>query len=374
MGTINVCKRIIQQAYRNKILLILALVPIVAFLVATLFTLSSSRVIVIGVIDEDQTELSDAFIRMIDENESFQMHTQIADVDEMLDMLRSRDITIGMRINPNFYENLESIGSVELFQVYDIQTFLLVELYLNSSIDNLIILGRATEDEAELVTELKRHIDEESVATHVLENERARGFFSTSSFGFLMMFMLLVAVLSSKLIADDRFNLTIKRIFVTPIRKSSYFFAGFLSNFIFQMMQVAIIMIISLIMNFQFSIPMYAVLALFTVFAVFASFFGMWIGFVSKSMNQMIITSQMFILPGTLLSGTFFRFTIMPDWLQRVAFIFPQTWINQATVYYDEGLSGPYFAAMFGYFALLCVVIGIYLIVIFKKKKIGSFH
>jgi len=363
-----------QQAYRNRILFILALVPIVAFGITVLISLPGNRIITIGIIDEDQTPLSAAFVQMIDQSDSFRLRTAIGDVYEMLEAMRNQDISIGMRINAGFYENLDQAGSVELFQTHDIQTFVLVELYLNSSIDNLILLKMATADEAELTAELMRHIAAETVLITELENERARGVFSATAFGFLMMFMLLVSVLSSKLIADDRFTLTIRRIFLAPVPKLSYVMAAFLSNFIFQLIQIVIIIIISMAVGFVFSVPMYALAVLFVVFSVFAGFFGLWIGFVSKNVNQMIITSQMFILPGTLLSGTFFPFNIMPEWLQRVAYIFPQTWVTQATYIFDGSFLTPYFAGMLGYYILLCGAVVMYLLWIFKKKKVASFY
>jgi ABC-2 type transport system permease protein len=127
-------------------------------------------------------------------------------------------------------------------------------------------------------------------------------------------------------------------------------------------------------MNFQFPIPMFAVVIVFVVFSVFASFFGMLIGFISKSVNQMLIISQMFMLPGMLLCGTFFEFSLMPNWLQKVSFVFPQTWITQTANYFADGFNNLYFAAMFGYILLFCIVIGLYLLMVFKKKKVESFY
>jgi len=373
MDAIRICNRIVQQAYRNKILFILAIVPIVAFGISVLISLPGSRIIHIGVIDEDQTPLSEAFIYMIDQGESFRLHV-LDDEEEMLDSMRNLDISIGMKINNGFYENLGTMGSIELFQTHDIETFLLVELYLNSSLDNVAFLERFADNEEMLVEELYRFIAYDYVASDILENERLRGLFSATAFGFLMMFMLLVSVLSSKLIADDRFTRTIRRIFLAPVSKISYVLACFLSNFIFQMIQLTIIVLISSITGFAFTVPPHAVIILFVAFSVFASFFGLWIGFVSNSANQMIITAQMFILPGTLLSGTFFDFGIMPLWLQNIAFFFPQTWITQAARHYDGSFLNVYFASMFGYFALLCLIITIYLLVIFKKRKVASFY
>ena len=373
MGSIKICKRLMLQAYKNKILFVLVLVPIVAFVISVLISLPASRIITLGIIDEDKTALSEMFIRVMEENDSFRL-IMSDDVEEMLESLRNQDIEIGMKINSGFYENLNEQGAVELFQTSDIETFMLVELYLNSSLDNLVLLRMVTEDEAELVEGLEDYIASKSVTTNILENERARGVFSSTAFGFLLMFMLLVSVLSSKLIADDRFTLTIKRIFMASIPLSSYVVGGFLSNFIFQMIQIAVIIAISFAVGFEFTIPIYAMFSLFIIFAVFASFFGLLIGFVSKNTNQMIITSQMFILPGTLLSGTFFDFLWMPQWLQQVAFVFPQTWVTQAPRYFGTDYFGTYFLTMIAYYAFVCLVIMTYLLIMFKKKKVMSFY
>jgi ABC-2 type transport system permease protein len=374
MGAITISKRIIIQAYKNRTLFILVFVPVISFLLSALISIPSGTSVRIGIIDEDKTEMSASFIKMMEKNDSFELSTNIADTNEMKDMLKNQDIVIGMRINTDFYNNLETDGIIELFQTYDVETFKLVELYMNSSIDNVVLIKKSTDSQSELVAELNNYIDNEALKAISLTDEKAKGLFSSTAFGFLTMFMLLVSVLSSKLIADDRFNTTIKRIFMTPIRKGSYILAGFLTNFIFQLIQVVVILAICLIMDFQFPIPMYSVAVIFILFAVFASFFGMFIGFVSKSVNQMLIIAQLFMLPGMLLCGTFFEFSLMPDWLQNVSFIFPQTWISQTVNHFSNGLADIYFAGMFGYILVLCLIIGTYLLVVFKNKRVGTFY
>jgi len=370
----KISKRIFLQAFNNKLLFVLVVVPFVTFAMTIVFTLPESMIVVIGVIDEDQTELSAAFMRMIDENESFRIRNEIADTDEMLESLRNREIAIGMKINKGFYDNLGTEGVVELFQTQDIQTFMLVELYLNGSIDNLVFLKRATENEAMLTEAFNHHIEYESIAFNLVENEAIRGVFSTTAFGFLTMFMLLLSVLSSKLIVEDRFSLTIIRIFLAPISKLSYVAAGILTNLVFQLLQVGIVVLISQIFGFSFFISLLDVFILFAVFAVFSSFFGLFIGFSSANVTQMIITSQLFILPGTLLCGTFFDFNIMPSWLQSAAFIFPQTWLTQAVHNLGNGYFDVYFIRMFGVYLLFCIVITGYLLALFKTKKVAKFY
>ena len=374
MGAIKICKRIILQAYKNKTLIILIFVPVISFLISALISIPNDGTIKIGIIDEDNSDVSASLIRMIEKNKSFEVYAEITDISEMKEKLINQDIVIGLKINKDLYINIESKGSIELFQTYDIETFKLVELYMNSSIDNMILLKMSTENQAEFVSEFDKYNIDNSVRLDILSDENAKTLFSSTSFGFLSMFMLLVSVLSSKLIADDRFNTTIKRIFIAPIRKSSYLFAGFLSNFIFQLIQVVVIIAICLIMNFRFPIPIYTVAVVFVLFSIFSSFFGMFIGFVSNSVNQMLIISQMFMLPGMLLCGTFFEFTLMPDWLQKVSFIFPQTWISQTAAHFENSFYTPYFATMFGYITLLCALIGLYLLVVFKQKKVGRFY
>jgi ABC-2 type transport system permease protein len=374
MGAINIFKRIIIQAYNNKTLVILIFVPIISFLISALISMPESSAVKIGIINEDNSDVSASLIRMIEKNKYFELDTEITDVSEMKDKLENQDIVIGMKINKDLYENIEKNGSIQLFQTYDVETFKLVELFMNSTIDNMILIKKSTENQAEFVSKFDKYASDDSLQLNTLPDKKAKELFSSTAFGFLTMFMLLVSVLSSKLIADDRFNTTIKRIFISPVRKSSYLMAGFLSNFVFQLIQVAVIIAICLIMNFQFPISLFAVTIIFIVFSVFSSFFGMFIGFISKSVNQMLIISQMFMLPGMLLCGTFFESSLMPDWLQKVSFVFPQTWISQAPNHFSNGFYNSYFVYMLGYIFLLCAGIGLYLLVIFKKKKVGTFY
>ena len=374
MGAIRICKRLIIQAYGNKTLVILVFVPFIGFLISVLISTPSNSPVRVGVIDGDATELSASFIGMMERNDSFELFSGISDEAEMKDMLKNQDITIGLRINGGFYDNLGKNGAIQLFQTFDIETFRLVELYMDSSIDNLILLKRSTDGQAGLVSALDEHFGSDSLKVNPQTDENAISLFSSTAFGFLTMFMLLISVLSSKLIADDRFNTTLKRIFISPVGKGSYLMAGFLTNLLFQLIQVAVILAICLVMGFRFPIPLYSVAVIFVLFSVFASFFGMFISFVSKSVVQMLVASQMFMLPGMILCGAFFEFSLIPGWLQGVSFVFPQTWVAQTVNHFANGFSDRYFAYMFGYIALLCTLVSVYLLAVFKKNKAGVFY
>ena len=374
MGAIKICKRIFLQAYRNKTLFILLVVPVIGFLIASLLSMPDEGLVHIGILDEDKSSLSASLIRMIEKNESFYIDAGITDVSNMKDKLENQDIVIGMRINKGLYDNIEVSGAIQLFQTYDIETFKLVELYLNSSIDNIILLKKVALSQDELVAGLDKYNADEDIKINKLTNEWSKGLFSSAAFGFLTMFMLLVSVLSSKLIADDRFDMTIKRIFLSPIRRISYLLAGFFCNFIFQLIQVAVIITICLVTGVEFTAPFDVVACVFVLFSVFASFFGLLIGFISKTVSQMLIISQMFMLPGMLLCGTFFEFELLPDWLQKISYIFPQTLASQTVTNYDGNLFSSYFAYLSGYIAILSVAIGAYLLIIFNKKQMDSFY
>lgn len=374
MGAVRICLRMILQAWKNKTLAILLFVPIISFLIASMLSMPTINTVSIGVLDEDGSRVSESLINMLEGNDSFELDTDIRDVDEMKEKMQNQDIVIGMRINKNLYNNIEKSGSVQLFQTYDIETFKLVELYLNSSIDNMILLKKSTDTQVEMAEALEEYNAKEFLDVDTLSDEDAKSKFASTAFGFLTMFMLLVSVLSSKLIADDRFNTTIKRIFMAPIRKTTYLAACFLTNLVFQLIQIGVTLLISVVMGFEFSLPLYAVAIILALFSVFSSFFGVLVGFIAKSNNQMLIIAQLFMLPGMLLCGTFFEFSLMPSWLQNIAYFFPQTWVSQASLYFEGSLLSSYFLTMIGYFALVCLVIGSYLLIIFKRGKLGSFY
>ena len=198
-----------------------------------------------------------------------------------------------------------------------------------------------------------------SINAALLENEGLRAEFTTTSAGFMTMFMLLTATLSSKLIANERFSRTIHRIFISPATMSTYTLASYLVNLLIQLVQVGVFVAVSTIAGVVFAVPLYVMAVLLLTFAIFAAFFGMWIGSVSKNVNQMILVSQIVIMPGMLLCGMFFTFDTLPLVLQRVAFLFPQTWVTQAAFSYAGTLAAPYFAWMAGYIAVLCAAAGL---------------
>ncbi|MGL5245857.1 MAG: ABC transporter permease, partial [Sarcina sp.] len=183
------------------------------------------------------------------------------------------------------------------------------------------------------------------------------------SIGLLLVFMLMASSVTSGFIMRDKFNKTYYRTFCSSVTKGQYIFANVFSNLLIFAMQVCMILAISLYaLNLNFYINTGTLFIILLSFGLVAIGFGIIIAAFSKTFNQSSYLSNILITPTCMLSGCFWSIEMMPQWMQKLAMIFPQSWILKAI---DELQHGKSFVDVYNYiiivilFALAFFAIGI---------------
>ncbi|MEM0118537.1 MAG: ABC transporter permease [Conexivisphaerales archaeon] len=96
---------------------------------------------------------------------------------------------------------------------------------------------------------------------------------------------------------------------------------------------------------------------------------GMLVGTITKSIESAGVIGNIITFPMMFLSGTFFPLSIMPDWLARIAHIFPLYYIIDgltSTMVYDNLTSTVFDLAVVG---LLCLIISFAAVRVFKWRE-----
>lgn len=183
------------------------------------------------------------------------------------------------------------------------------------------------------------------------------------SIGLLLVFMLIASSTASSFILKDKANKTYYRIFCSNISKSKYIIANVIANFIIFLIQIFVILFMSLyVLKLNFYIDTKIMFIILCSFGFVSIGFGIIIAAFSKSLNQSSYLSNILITPTCMLSGCFWPLDMMPKFMQKLANIFPQTWILKTIDSLQQGKS---FNEVISYlsiviiFALAFFVVGI---------------
>ncbi|MBS1606773.1 MAG: ABC transporter permease [Bacteroidetes bacterium] len=131
-----------------------------------------------------------------------------------------------------------------------------------------------------------------------------------------------------------RQQLVLKRFFATPISKAHIIFGECLARVLFQLLAAVVIIVVGRF-GFHFTL-VHGWITFFELLVV--SLFGLIVcmgaGFVvsnvAKTESVIPFFANILTLPQMLLSGTFFRIDVFPDWLQKFCRILPLTQLNEA--------------------------------------------
>lgn len=323
----------LKRLYRDKFSLITLLILPVIFISFSMFALGGSTPLRIGIIDEDNTQLT-AILR-----EELQTNTSILDAKDEED-LRQRLINgrldYAIKINKGFTQDLIQ-GKDPWIQTYSLKetnTSAPVRFYIDgfiTSAKNIAQAANGSEDAFYKGIELYLS-DSVAADFQSIENtERDTKPNTYASLGFLIMFMLYMSTNAATLVLEDKQLKTYDRVLASPITTRRYFAQNLLSFIVTMLLQVsAIFAILIFVFKADMGPSVGNLLALFGIFALTAVALGVAISSFSKDLRQANAMSYLITVPMCMLGGCFWPRDIMPGVLQQLSNFIPVTWALRA--------------------------------------------
>jgi ABC-2 type transport system permease protein len=131
-----------------------------------------------------------------------------------------------------------------------------------------------------------------------------------------------------------RQQLVLKRFFATPISKAHIVFGECLARVLFQLIAAVVIIVVgrygfgfTLVHGWVTFLEM-AILSLWGLIVFMGA--GFVVSNLAKTESVIPLFANILTLPQFLLSGTFFRIDVFPDWLQKFCRLLPLTQLNEA--------------------------------------------
>ena len=310
-------KSILKRTFRKKSNIItFILLPLLAVFIALFLNASGTSYSKIGVVDLNESYLSKDMIKSIDSKKNFvvvkvsknNMNKQLLDKKVDIISVRGEDITSWIKNYLNYY--IDTLNNISTVSNKNEKTF--KDMYDGFKKQDLKLNYKSIGDKTKSKSVTKQSI------------------------GLLLVFMLIASSTASSFILRDKANKTYYRIFCSNISKSKYIIA----NFIIFLIQIFVILFMSLyVLKLNFYIDTKIMFIILCSFGFVSIGFGIIIAAFSKSLNQSSYLSNILITPTCMLSGCFWPLDMMPNFMQKLANIFPQTWILKTIDSLQQGKS-----------------------------------
>lgn len=314
MRFLELFKRNLKETYRDPLSLgfLLGFPLVFMLLFGFAFSGETTPTYSLGVLDQDQSEISQAFV-----DEALATAFEITlydDSSQALEDLKAGDlrayITIPQGFGEQVYQNWQGEKeNIALDITYD-ESDLIVKEQVISMIDAVTRSFARIEVPVTLNTS-PIHIESEITYIDFIAP------------GIIIFGLLILIPTSARMMVRDKEKGVLARLLTTPTRPWEFISSYSLCLFAVGIVQIIIFIVIAYLMGMDIVGNAGLVFLVFALTALCSIGIGMIIASLSKSENQADPLSWLIAMPVAMLSGCWFSIEMMPPWLQSIAHAFP---------------------------------------------------
>lgn len=355
----------LKRIFKSKIRFIIIMLCPFIFIAA--FAFQNHRAATIGIVDNDNTATSNGIYSLLKKTDGIKI-IKIAE-DEIYDLTASYVIDYSIIIDSGFEKTMlmGKEAKIREYYVEDRQKLYFVKNSITNELDNYRILAKAANyDKSKFEAALDKYgVSNLSVYSNIKENNK--NITTRACLGFLVQFMLYMAVITTGLILEDKSNGTYYRTFCGPISMKRYTLENVLAFFITAVIQsLGIILALRVIFNIYLGTAPAAIIGLFVVFSLVCIAFGIFITSIFKKPIYAYITIAVVTTPLIMLGGCYWEFEFMPDTMNRIGQFIPLSWVMRTV---DSVLDGSItMNSLFINYGILLLFAAIFFVVGLVKK------
>jgi ABC-2 type transport system permease protein len=291
----------------------------------------------VGVIDNDDSTLSEDFKRYMAEELSYQL-IEDNTYDELTTELLDKDISVIIEIPGNFKKLVAEGGKPEvtITSLEDYENAAFVEAYINSYLSSIQVLAAgAGGNEQSFDQLLAEYPKDEIILTQTAAAEvDTEELFGESGFinsvGFFLMFIFTISVILAYMVVEDKIKGVFNRIQITPVKPVQYIIGSGVFGMVLSIITVGLFVLFIFIMDIKTGIPLGTILFMLLQFSLFTVCFSLLIALATQSKNAVTAIIIGFSTIGCILGGAYFSLDMAPDPLQKMARVLPQYWFMDA--------------------------------------------
>lgn len=316
----------LKRIFKSKVRFILMIILPLMFI--AIFTVRDHTAATIGIVDHDQSAVSKGITQLLKNTEGIQIK-EISE-DQIYDLTASYVVDYSIIIDSGFERKILEGESPKLKEYYieDRQKLYFVKNSINNQIENYKLIARASnynkeKFDASLEDYWKSELTVKTNLDILNKIEKSR-----AAFGFLVQFMMYMAVITTGLILNDKTSGTFYRTFYGPVSIKRYMIENLSAFFTTGVIQ-ALGIILALVIIFKMylgSVPA-AIIGLFVIFSFVCITMGLFITSILKKPIHAYVTVAIITTPLVMLGGCYWGFDLMPDILNKIGRFIPLSWV-----------------------------------------------
>lgn len=370
MKVLSIAKYELIKLFRNKtVLLIMIALPVAfTFVMALAFGSADApeeRKIPVGIVINDSSELVYELISGVKKDRTINVIEM--EESELFEKVKNTGIEAGFIIPDDFTAKI-SKGGIPQIQTVKLPVsvaFRAAEGVIRAEYSRMLIseavrtyfedkLGGMDISERVLIIEdiayeIEKNLNKPPVISvreaKIYGEEESTDFNGKtySSIGIAVMFAMFTIVFGAGEILEDKKNNTWGRLLTTPVHKSEIMAGKVLGTFLRGWVQISILILLGqFVLGVEWGNSLHATFIVFSIYILSITSMGMFMSSIVKTNSQLGAYSSIIIVSTSMLAGCYWPLEIVPEFMQKIAMLFPQYWAIKAlnnTVSANLGMS-----------------------------------
>lgn len=320
----------LKIAFRKKVNILTTLVfPVVSLLIIVTLESGGSTKLNIGICNNDiNGKISNDFITSL-KNES-KYNIILVKSDEIEKKVTEQKVDCVLTIPEDFDDKILS-GNFDKLQITAIRgadATGWIQSYVDYYIRNLMDISKAASGNIETFYKIYNGEKHLKINTVTLTDEHKGKSVSEEGIGLITLFMLLGASTVTGFMLKEKRERTYFRIFAAPVSSKAYIGGNLLAGMFIMIVQASVVVLaLSKLLKIDTKVPDLQLFTLLTIFGLVSIGIGTLIVAFSGSSLQSSYLTILMTVPTSMLSGCFWPISLMPDFMQKLAYFFPQCWL-----------------------------------------------
>jgi ABC-2 type transport system permease protein len=315
-------------------ILIYLFLPLLGVLLSMLiYSGEGSSPLRIGFVDLDKSRLSADFASALSASDGYNI-TGLGEKDINESLLGGNQDAV-LVVPKGFEQGIfgNAPAKVELVSIKGLETTVWLENYTNLYTRNLVDIAAASEGDRAVFDSIYSgyRANPLKVTAVRLEDEKNSKLATVTSMGFLIMFVMLGAGMTSQLILNEKKTRTYYRICSAPVSAKSYIAANAVTSLIIVAFQIiAMQLVIKCVLRLETYVPDLLMFVILMIFGIAAIGISLVVTAFSTSSYMASTLNTLIITPTCMIGGCFWPSEFMSEAIRKIAFFVPQTWALDA--------------------------------------------
>lgn len=348
---LNIIRCDLIKLTRDKTSLVfMVIMPVIFIFIFGSIKYTETTMIPVGIANSDNGEFSGELLKELKRDKTVSF-TEIKEGD-LLSKVQNANIEAGFVIQPGFSKNILD-GKVPEIKVIKLKTSensmvienvirtAMMKMRAKDSVKSFIndkIKGANAPQQQRVIDELNRKIDLNLQKPDFISVETTRftgGQQSKSNdnkafvtIGFMIMFVMMTIIFASAgVLLEEKKDNTWNRLVLTPTRRSTIMLGNILSSFLKGWLQVMFLVLFSkFVTGVNWGQSLMALMVLMSIFIISVTGIGIFLSTIIKTNAQLSAIASLVVTCTTMISGCYWPLEFEPEFMQKLAVLFPQYW------------------------------------------------